>query len=120
MAHPIQRDAPMRSSDSDAVVQRAFRLLSAFSPSRTELTLAELAHSSGLARSTAHRLAVQLADQGALERCGSGWRLGVRMFELGQLVPSNERLRNLALAHMEDLYEMTHETVHLAVLDGDE
>jgi IclR family acetate operon transcriptional repressor len=110
----------MRSSDGDAVVSRAFRLLSAFGPGRPELTLDELATSSGLARSTVHRLAGQLADQGALEHSRRGWRLGVRLFELGQIVPRQQRLRDVALAYMEDVYEATRETVHLAVLDGGE
>jgi DNA-binding IclR family transcriptional regulator len=110
----------MRSSDGDAVISRAFRLLSAFSPDRAELTLDELAESAGLARSTAHRLAVQLVAQRALERSPRGWRLGVRLFELGESVPRQQRLRDLALAHLEDLYEATRETVHLAVRDGDQ
>lgn len=110
----------MRSSDGDAVIGRTFRLLSAFTPERVELTLDELAQGSGIPRSTAHRLAGQLVAQGVLERSKRGWRLGVRLFELGQRVPRQQRLRDHALAHMEDLYEATHETVHLAVLDGGE
>ena len=39
------------------------------------------------------------------------------MFELGELVPIKRRLRETALPFMEDLYEATHETVHLAVRD---
>jgi DNA-binding IclR family transcriptional regulator len=42
----------------------------------------------------------------------------VTLFELGQIVPRQQRLRDIALAHMEDLYEATRETVQLAVLDG--
>lgn len=42
------------------------------------------------------------------------------MFELGQLVPTQLRLRERALPYMGDLYEATHQTVHLAVLDGPE
>jgi len=110
----------MRRTDNDAVLSRAFRVLGAFSPQRAELTLDELAEASGLPRSTTHRLARQLAAVRALEPSRRGWRLGLRLFELGQLVPHQERLRDLALAHMEDLYELTHETVQLAVLDGHE
>ncbi len=42
------------------------------------------------------------------------------MFELGQLVPLQRDLREEALPFMQDLFEATHETVHLAVLDGTE
>ena len=110
----------MRNSSGDSVVTRAFGLLSAYTPERSEMTLEELVEECGLARSTAHRLAVQLADLGALERTPRGWRLGLRLFELGQIVPRPQHLRDIALAHMEDLYEATRETVHLAVLEGDE
>jgi DNA-binding IclR family transcriptional regulator len=107
----------MRNSSGEAVIGRAFRLVSAFGDGVGELSLDELAEASGLARSTAHRLAGQLAAHGALERSKRGWRLGIRMFEIGQRVPQQQRLRDAALAYMEDLYELTHETVHLAVLD---
>ncbi|HEU4701584.1 MAG TPA: IclR family transcriptional regulator [Conexibacter sp.] len=105
------------SSPPSAVLDRAFALLDVFGPGRFELTLAELAAGSGLPRSTAHRLAAHLERLGALERTPRGWRVGVRMFELGQLVPSQLQLRERALPFMGDLYEATHQTVHLAVLE---
>lgn len=101
-----------------AVLARAFALLGSFGPGRTDLTLEELAEGAGLARSTAHRLIKQLEGLGALERTIRGWRLGVRMFELGQLVPSQLRLRERALPYMNDIYEATRQTVHLAVLEA--
>jgi IclR family acetate operon transcriptional repressor len=109
----------VKSSSNDAVLDRAVRLLDAFRTA-SELTLDELAERSGLARSTAHRLAGQLVRLGLLERSQRGWRLGTTLFELGQLVPRQQRLRDVALAYMEDLYEATRETVQLAVLDESE
>jgi IclR family transcriptional regulator, acetate operon repressor len=110
----------VKSSTNDAVLDRAFRLLNAFRVGASELTLDELAAASGLARSTAHRLTGQLVSLGLLERSQRGWRLGMTLFELGQLVPRQQRLRDVALAYMEDLYEATKETVQLAVLDESE
>jgi len=109
----------VKSSTNDAVLDRAVRLLDAFRTA-PELTLDELAERSRLARSTAHRLAGQLARLGLLERSQRGWRLGMTLFELGQLVPRQQRLRDVALAYMEDLYEATKETIQLAVLDESE
>lgn len=103
-----------------AVLDRAFAVLGAFGPGHAERTLAELAADAGLPRSTTHRLATQLERLGALERTARGWRLGVRMFELGQLVPTQLRIRERALPFMGDLYEATHETIHLAVLSGED
>ena len=100
------------------MIARAFRLLTAFDNGAAELTLEELAHSSNLSRSTAHRLAGQLVAEGALERSRRGWCLGTRVFELGQLVARERRLRERSLAHMQDLYAATGETVQLAVPDA--
>jgi DNA-binding IclR family transcriptional regulator len=110
----------MRNSDNQTVLSRTFRLLGAFTPTHPELTLDELAEVSGVSRSTAHRLAHQLSAHGALLQTRRGWRLGLRLFELGQLVDREQRLRELAVAHMQDLYELTHATIQLAVLDAGE
>src|SRR3984957_21189686 len=110
----------MQSSTTDAVLDRAFWLLDAFRAPPQNLTLDELTARSGLPRSTVHRLAGPLERLGALERSRAGWRLGMTLFELGQMVPRQQRLRDVALAYMEDLYEATKETVQLAVLDESE
>ena len=109
----------MERSDR-SVLARAFRVLGAFGPGRYEMTLAELTEATGLPRATVHRLASQLATEGALAATRRGWRVGIRLFELGQLVPTQQRLREVALPYLSDLYEATHGTVHLAVLDGGE
>jgi DNA-binding IclR family transcriptional regulator len=108
----------MAANGGTSILERAFGVLAAFGPGRTELTLNELAERSRLPRSTAHRVACRLEGLGALERTRRGWRVGVRMFELGQLVPTQLRLREQALPFMGDLYEATRGTIHLAVLEG--
>ena len=107
----------MERSDR-SVLGRAFRVLGAFGPGRYEMTLAQLTEATGLPRATVHRLASQLEAEGALAATRRGWRIGMRVFELGQLVPTQQRLREVALPYLSDLYEATHGTVQLAVLDG--
>ncbi len=97
---------------------RAFTLLTAFHPGDGELTLAELSRRTGIAKPTAHRLLGELAAWGAVERTDHGVRLGLRLFELGQLVPRQRDLLEVAAPFLADLFEATHETVHLAVPDG--
>jgi IclR family acetate operon transcriptional repressor len=109
----------MRSANSEPVLARAFRLLDAFDAASPDLTLEALCLRSGLSRSTTFRLAGQLTSLGALDRSRRGWRLGTRMFELGQLVEREQRLRERSLAHMQDLFAVTGETVQLAVADSD-
>jgi IclR family transcriptional regulator, acetate operon repressor len=110
----------MRSDQRNgaSVLDRAFRLLDVFGPDGGALGLAELARRSGLPKATAHRLAAQLIELGALERAEDKYRLGIRLFEIGSRVGPQRRLREAALPFLEDLYEATHETVHLGVLDG--
>lgn len=114
--------AAMRSDDRNgtSVLGRAFRCLDALYPDGLELGLAELARRAELPKATTYRLAAQLVELGALERSGQRYRLGIRLFEMGSSVVRQRRLRDAALPFMEDLYEATHETIHLGVINDAE
>lgn len=103
------------------LLSRCFDILDAFCRGPAEkLTLADITRRTSLPKSTAHRLLASLVSLGALERTGPAYQLGLRMFEIGEHVTRKRDLREAALPFMEDLYEVTHQTVHLAVLDGTE
>lgn len=93
-------------------------MLDAFAPDAGILSLADLVDRTRLPKSTVHRIAAQLVQWGVLDRVGDGFRPGLRLFEWGSLVPHQRELRAAAVPFMEDLYESTHETVHLGVLEG--
>ncbi|MCF6736840.1 IclR family transcriptional regulator [Blastococcus sp. KM273129] len=96
-------------------------VLDAFTRSRPALALSEIARAAGMPLSTAHRLVAELVSWGGLERSDDGrYRIGLHVWELGALAPRALGLREVALPFMEDLYEVTHENVQLAVRDGDE
>jgi len=101
-----------------AMIARAALLLRAFDEDAPVLTLRDLARRSGLPVSTAHRIAVALADAGLLDRTGPGYAIGQGLWEIGELAPVSSQLRETALPHMMTLYEQTRENVHLAVLEG--
>jgi DNA-binding IclR family transcriptional regulator len=104
-----------------SVTSKVVLLLDAFSPSAPELSLGELSRRTGLPLSTTYRLATELVEWGGLERGhGGGYRIGLRLWEIGALAPRGESIRELALPFMNDLYEATHENVHLAVREGRE
>ena len=104
-----------------SVISKVVALLDAFTPTAPELTLNDLAQVTGLPMSTTYRLASELVAWGGLERVeGGGYRIGLRMWEIGALAPRGETLRDVALPFMSDLYEATRENVHLAVLEGGE
>jgi DNA-binding IclR family transcriptional regulator len=96
-------------------------VLDSFTRERRALTLSEIARAADVPLSTAHRLIAELCAWGGLERDDDGrYRVGLRLWELGALSPRGLGLREAALPFMEDLYEVTHENVQLAVRDGAE
>ena len=69
-----------------SVTSKVVSILNAFSPVHPELSLGELARRAGLPVSTTYRLASELVDWGGLERAdGSGYRIGLRLWEIGSL-----------------------------------
>src|SRR3989440_13045142 len=104
-----------------SVTSKVVSILNAFSPVHPELSLGELARRAGLPVSTTYRLASELVDWGGLERAdGSGYRIGLRLWEGGSLSPRSKTLNELVLPFMQDLYQGTHQNVHLAVREGGE
>ena len=98
---------------------RLLAVLEAFDHRHPTLSLTEIAHRADLALATAHRLVATLTAWGALERDDTGgYHVGLRLYELAALAPRGIGLRQAAMPFLEDLYEATHENVHLAVRDG--
>lgn len=111
---PTERDIPV------SVIKRTSLVLESFSSDRQTLSLADITRATGLPRSTTHRLAEELAEMGWLSKVDDGYQLGMRMFEMGELVPIQRNLSEVALPYMEDLRTATGASVHLAILDGTE
>lgn len=105
----------------EPVLDRAFRLLGAFSDEETSLTLTELSDRTGIPLSSTLRLAQNLTRLGALERrVDEKFSIGLRMLEFAALAPRGHGLRAVALPYMEDLHSATRQHVQLAVRDNDE
>jgi len=104
--------------DANSVLGKVRRILEAFGPEDEHLSLTEITRRSGVAKASVHRLAQSMVAWGLLERRGSDYWLGMRLFELGQRVPRQRILRDAARPYMEDLFRATGEVVHLAVIDG--
>lgn len=100
---------------------KALAVLATFGHDRPSQTLSQIAHRTGLAMSTAHRVVSELAEWGALERGMDGsWHVGLRLWEVASVCPRAQILRDAALPFMQDLYEATHENIQLAVREGTE
>ncbi len=84
----MERKGEARTRTRLSSVANSLRLIKAFSEDHYEIGISDLAKRLGLAKSTVHRLASTLLDQGMLEQnAGDGkYRLGLALFELGTLV----------------------------------
>ncbi|HEY5515776.1 MAG TPA: IclR family transcriptional regulator [Pengzhenrongella sp.] len=105
--------------ETPSVLGRALAVLGAFDESYSVLGLADIARRADLPKSTVHRIVAEMCRERLLDRDSEGcYRLGLRLFELGELVPQHRTLSAAALPIMEDLREATRQRIHLAVLEG--
>ncbi|MEU0312100.1 IclR family transcriptional regulator [Nocardioides sp. NPDC006273] len=107
--------------DDRAAIDKAVSLLLSFGDqASTGLGVSELARRAALSKSTAFRVLGMLERNGVVEKVDRSYRLGSRLHDLGTKVYSaeHEALREVLTPFLADLYEMTHETVHLASLHG--
>jgi DNA-binding IclR family transcriptional regulator len=104
-----------------SLLERASRMLRAFPDDGAAITVPDLARRANLPVSTAHRLAAELVRLGALDRLPDGTvEMGLALWELGERSAVLRRLREAALPELVELYDLTGENVHLAVLAGSE
>lgn len=101
-----------------SVLGRVDSIVGAFDDADGSLTLHELTTRTGLPKSTVHRMVEQLCRIGWLERDVFGYRIGMRLFEIGGLASRHSRLSDLAYPHLHALSVTTGLAVQLAILDG--
>ena len=100
-------------------MSRAVALLRCFTTEDTELPLGELAERSELPRTTAYRIAEELVAVGAMTKAPTGrYAVSLLLWKIASSSPAHKQLREKALPFLSDLYEATHETTQLSVLDG--
>jgi DNA-binding IclR family transcriptional regulator len=99
-------------------IGRGIAVLGCFDERRRALSLSELSEKSLLPMSSTHRVVAELVAGGFLVR-GSDrkYRIGTRVWSIGQLAPVSDQLRHRALPTLARLYEETGENITLAVLD---
>lgn len=116
-----------RSSDLDkpvATVQaldRGFDLLKALAETDRE-TLTELAHRTGIAPSTAHRLLMTMQSHGivAFDEVAQHWMIGVESLRIGSSFVRRTNVVQAGRAVMRKLMTDTGETANMAIADNGE
>lgn len=98
-----------------SVLEGAFALLEVLERAG-EAGLTRLSSESGIPKSTAYRLLEQLVGLGAVERRGTCYRMGSRIFRLGRQWQPHPRLRSAAAEPVRRLVRATGATAGIAVL----
>lgn len=110
---------PRRNKARLSSVTTAIHLLKTFTEDDAQLGISELAKRLGVAKSTVHRLAGALLDEGLLQQNPENGRysLGVGLFSLGSLVRSRLDVTHESKHLLNELRASTRENVRLAVLE---
>jgi IclR family transcriptional regulator, pca regulon regulatory protein len=97
---------------------RGLDVIRAFRPNDRVMSLAAVATETGLARPTARRMLLTLADLGYVRAVDGGFELTARVLDLGMAYMLSRGLWEVARPHMEALVAQTHESSSIAQLDG--
>jgi DNA-binding IclR family transcriptional regulator len=119
-ASVVEEKLDQGAEDGHSVLGRAAKILDAFTGDVLDLSLTQLAERASLPKSTCYRFAERLCSLGWLEHASSGYRIGIRLFEIGELATSRSRLCGAALPELQQVAIGLGCVAHLAVLDGPE
>jgi IclR family transcriptional regulator, pca regulon regulatory protein len=109
-----------RGSGPDFVesLARGLDVLRCFDESRREMSLAEVAVATGLARPTARRLLLTLEELGYVRSLDGAFSLTPKVITLGTAYVASLGLWEVARPHLEALVRQTGESSSMAQLDG--
>lgn len=113
------------NSDGERHIQsvfRALKILEYVAENGSVAGLTEISRGLGLSKSTAHGLIATLEKYGYMQQDSitGKYSLGLKTFEIGQAYVSNLDLREIVLPDLRELSQRYQETVHLAVLSGED
>ncbi len=116
----IVAEKPNRQDEGLKSLTKVMRVLDCFSSVNRSLSLTEICRMTGLPKTTTHRLLVSMRDASLLDQEDSRdpYRLGMKLFELGNTVLSNMDLHREARPFIDALTRQGGQAVHLAVFDG--
>jgi len=97
---------------------RGLEVIAAFEPGREAMSLSDVAAATGLARPTARRILLTLAELGYVRADGARYTLTPRVLELGAAYVASQGLWEVARPHLQELSAQTQESCSIAQLDG--
>ena len=101
-------------------LEKAFKILSLFSVFRPSIDVNEISKELGIPKSTIYRLIKIMMKYELMEQDNetSGYRLGIRIFQMGNIVKYQRRVGEIAHPFLVELRNITKETVILVVIEG--
>lgn len=113
---------PRRNASHVQSVQRALMLAELLAQENREMTLTEISKMINWPKSTVHGLLTTLRDFRYVDQSPTTghYRLGVRLFELGNIVARGWDIRSIAMPAMQRLNNLLGEMVQLATEDNGE
>jgi len=104
------------------IVKRTLDILEASIKLNKEFSLSDLATLTGLSLDTVRRYVATLVERGYLhqQERGGNYSLGVEILKFNTVTGTSMILRDRAFPYLKSLCEEIAETVHMAVLDGNE
>lgn len=115
---PKTNQSPQRDYSIQAL-QRGMKVLDTLLGARAPLNLEQICAYTGLPKSTAFRIIVNLLQGHYLVETEKGYWLGLKMLRFGALVEEKLELVQQARPFLTQLRDQVNETIHLAVLDDD-
>jgi IclR family pca regulon transcriptional regulator len=109
-----------RGPDFVQSLERGLAVIRAFSASRPELTLSEVAVATGVTRAAARRFLITLMSLGYVRSDGRQFALSPRVLDLGYAYLSSVSLPDVAEPHLETLVAEVNESSSVSVLDGED
>ena len=115
----MRHGEPIEGETTVHIVHRVASVLRAFSNQRL-LGITDLSAATGLPKSTTHRLVTALVNEGLLvqDEDSHKYALSLRVTALGASILNSHIVRKSARPILMELRDQTHESVHLAVLEG--
>ncbi len=115
----MRHGQPVEGEKTVHIVHRIASVLRAFGNQRL-LGITDLANITGLPKSTTHRLVTALMNEGLLvqDEDSHKYALSLRVTALSASILSSHTVRKVARPILMELRDQTHESVHLAVLEG--
>lgn len=101
-------------------LSKGLTILSALADASEPVSLRDLEHRTGVAKSTVHRIVVELRGAGLVESSVDGHSLGLRLLELGGSALRQNQLVTAARPYMEELYDRTQHVIQLGILQGND